>query len=151
MKLMSVLHGQFSGMQVFTFVLYSSCEVRVLQWSRREVQSLGQRKDGISMSYFVLRISFDLKCVLFCWQYDFSVLWNTPFIIPDANHILLYKSQSQVFINFFGEWKELLPLTRSCFNDDQSLWLFNSSSRIHVSLSFKWSIGWCGCDKTINN
>ena len=84
MKPMSVLRNQFSGTQVFTFALYSSSQVRVLQSSRREVQSLGQRKDGVSILYFVFWISFDLKYVLLCREYDFSVIWNTPFIIPGA-------------------------------------------------------------------
>ena len=39
------------------------------------------------MSYFASRISFDPKCVLFHRKYDFSVIWNTPFIIPGAKSL----------------------------------------------------------------
>ena len=105
---MSVLRNQFSGTQVFIFALYSSSEVRVSQSSRREVQSLGQRKDGVSISYFVVWISFDLKYVLFRRQYDYSVIWKTPFIIPGAKSLFTLQISVASFYKFL--WWTVIPL-----------------------------------------
>ena len=116
---MSVLYSQFSGKQVFIFVPYSSSEVRVLQSSRREIQSLGQRKDGVSMSYFASRISFDPKCVLLHRKYDFSVIWNTPFIIPGAKWLFTLQISVTSFYKLLWWMVKKLPLTRSYLNKNQ--------------------------------
>ena len=111
MKLMSVLRNHFSGTQVFIFVLYSSIEVRVLQSSRREVQGLGQRKYRVSISYFDVRFSFDLKYVLLRRKYDLSAIWNTPFIIPGAKSLFTLQISVASFYKFL--WWTVNPLNAS--------------------------------------
>ena len=111
MKLISVLRNHFSGTQVFIFVPYSSIEVRVLQSSRREVQGLGQRKDRVSISYFDVRFSFDLKYVLFRRKYDLSAIWNTPFIIPGAKSLFTLQISVASFYKFL--WWTVNPLNAS--------------------------------------
>ena len=108
---MSVLRNHFSGTQVFIFVLYSSSEARVLQSSRREVKSLGQKKDRVSISYFDVRFSFDLKYVLFRRKYDLSAIWNTPFIIPGAKSVCTLQISVASFYKFL--WWTVNPLNAS--------------------------------------
>ena len=139
---MSVLHRPFL-VRHFLF-LFCILQVRVLQSSRREVQSLAKTKEGVSMSYFAFRNSFDLKCVLFRRKYDFSVIWNTPFITPCAKSLFTLKISLASFYNFLWWMVKELPLTRRYLNDHKKsfydyLMQFQECKLVFHSIR---SIGW---------